>query len=124
MAEPKHDWYAAHWLKYYGKKQADVARDLDWNKAKVSLTFRGAQPYDREAINELADYFNLEPFELLMTPDRAMSYRSLRTSAEEITKLAHDAEPQPVGNLTDKIAARDVGGIESHKNARRSGVRD
>lgn len=89
MAEPRHDWYLAQWLRTLGKKQADVVRDLDWNKAKVSLTASGKQPYTREEINEIADYLHLRPYELLMHPDDAMRLRRLR---DEMIRLAHESE--------------------------------
>jgi hypothetical protein len=54
MAEPGHEWYLAEWLATLGKKQADIVRDLDWNKARISLMLRGKQPYDRDSLNELA----------------------------------------------------------------------
>ena len=85
MATPKHDWYAKAWLDYCGKRQASLVKDLDWNKARASLMVRGIQPYDRESLNELAEYLHLEPFELLLPPERAMSYRALRSSAEQMT---------------------------------------
>jgi len=88
---PGHDWYLKEWLLTLGKKQADIVRDLDWNKARVSLMLRGKQPYDRDSINELAAYLNLKPHELLMHPSDAMSLRSLR---EEAVKIAHSAEAE------------------------------
>jgi len=93
---PGHDWYLKEWLLTLGKKQADIVRDLDWNKARVSLMLRGKQPYDRDSINELAAYLNLKPHELLMHPSDAMSLRSLR---EEAVKIAHSAEAEsPAGD--------------------------
>lgn len=86
MAKPMYDWYLAQWLRYFGKRQADVARDLDWNKARVSLMIRGKQPYDRDALNELADYLNLAPYELLMHPDQAMAIRSMRKDALRVVE--------------------------------------
>lgn len=89
MAAPRHDWYLVQWLRTLGKKQADIVNDLGWNKARVSLTARGLQPYDREDINEIADYLNLRPYELLMHPDDAMRMRTLRS---EMIRLAHENE--------------------------------
>src|SRR4249919_667409 len=86
---PGHDWYLKEWLLTLGKKQADIVRDLDWNKARVSLMLRGKQPYDRDSINELAAYLHLKPHELLMHPSDAMALRKLR---EEAVKIAHSAE--------------------------------
>lgn len=84
MAAPAHDWYLKEWLQTLCKRQADIVRDLDWNKARVSLMMSGKQQYTRDAVNELALYLNLEPFELLMHPDDAMAIRRLRDSAMQI----------------------------------------
>lgn len=89
MAPPRHDWYLKQWLRTLGKKQADIVNDLEWNKAKVSLTASGKQPYSRDEVNEIADYLNLRPYELLMHPDDAMALRRLRA---EMIRLAHDEE--------------------------------
>lgn len=89
MGAPAHDWYLKEWLKALDKKQADIVRDLDWNKAKVSLMIRGLQPYTREEVNELATYLNIRPHELLMHPEDAHAARRLRT---EMIRLAHETE--------------------------------
>lgn len=91
MAPPRHDWYLKQWLRVLGKTQADAARDLEWNKAKVSLTASGKQPYTRDDVNEMADYLQLRPYELLMHPDDAMALRRLRA---EMLRLAHDSEAE------------------------------
>lgn len=106
MAGPAHHWYLKEWLRYFGKKQADVVRDLEWNKAKVSLTAVGKQPYDRDDINDVAEYLQLEPFELLLPPERAMSYRQLRASAEQIVTLAHQQDEGNVSNFHDEAFKR------------------
>jgi hypothetical protein len=85
MATPRHDWFLKEWLRYYGKKQADMVRDLDWNKAKVSLTASGKQPYDRDDVNEASAYLNIFPYELLMHPADAMALRRLR---QDVAKIA------------------------------------
>ena len=92
MAAPRHDWYLKQWLKACGKKQADLEKDLELNKAKVSLTANGKQPYDRDLVNLIADYLHLKPYELLMHPDDAMAVRQLQASAERIVTIVHDAE--------------------------------
>jgi hypothetical protein len=84
MATPGHDWYLKEWLKTLQKKQADIVRDLDWNKARISLMLRGKQPYDRDSLNELAAYLNLKPHELLMHPADAMAMRRIKSLAEEM----------------------------------------
>lgn len=98
MGAPGHDWYLKEWLAVLGKKQADIVRDLDWNKAKVSLTASGKQPYSREDINELATYLSIQPYELLMHPEDAMRLRRLRS---DVIKLAHDVEGESVGEQSE-----------------------
>lgn len=106
MAEPRHDWYLAEWLKHLGKTQADVVAALEWNKAKVSLTARGIQQYMRDDINEIARFLHLEPFELLLPPERAMALRQYRASAEQIVTLAHDNEESAKVESLGMVAAR------------------
>lgn len=88
---PRYDIYLTEWLRASKKKQADVVRDLEWNKAKVSLIASGKQQYMRDDVNELARYLNARPYELLMPPDEAMALRQLQASAKEVVTLAHDA---------------------------------
>lgn len=97
MAAPRHDWFLREWLSFYGKKQADMVRDLDWNKAKVSLTASGKQPYDRDDLNQAAAYLNIHPYELLMHPDDAMALRRLKRDAARIaaTQELDDSRVEP-----------------------------
>ena len=92
MAKPMHDWYLQEWLDTLGKKQADIVRDLEWNPARISLMLRGKQQYNRDAVNELATYLHLRPYELLMHPDDAMGLRQLRADA---VRIAASSEPPP-----------------------------
>ena len=45
--------------------------------------------YNQDAVNEVATYLNVHPYELLMHPDDAMALRRLRT---DLVRVAHDAE--------------------------------
>jgi transcriptional regulator with XRE-family HTH domain len=101
MAAPRHDWYLGQWLKTLKKKQADIARDLGWNKAKVSLTASGKQPYDRDDVNAVAAYLNLRPYELLMHPDDAMALRRLRA---EMIRLAHENETRDEAGEQQRVS--------------------
>jgi hypothetical protein len=84
---PGHDWYAKEWLATLGKKQADIVRDLEWNKSRASLMIRGIQAYDRDSLNELAAYLSLQPHELLMHPADAMALRQLKATARQIVRI-------------------------------------
>lgn len=106
MAAPQHDWYFKQWLLHFEKIQAEVVKDLGWNKSKASLMFNDKQRYHRDDVNEIAAYLNIEPFELLLPPERAMALRQYRASAEQIVTLAHDAETAPVNDSPQKPVKR------------------
>lgn len=106
MAAPHHDWYFKQWLEYYGKKQAEVVKDLDWNKSKASLMFNDKQRYHRDDVNEVAAYLEIEPFELLLPPERAMALRQYRASAEQIVTLVPDPDRTPPAEAPHKPTKR------------------
>jgi len=105
MSAPHHDWYLKEWLRTLHKKQADIVRDLDWNKARVSLMIRGEQPYTRDAINELSAYLHLTPYELLMHPDEAMALRQLRKEALKVVEAG-----KPLEEVTKALVRTGTGG--------------
>ena len=123
---PAHDWYLPEWLKQYGKIQADLETDLEWNKSKASLMIRGKQRYHRDDVNQVAQYLNLQPYELLMHPADAMAIRQLRIDAR---KLALTGPPFEVmindeGKLR-RVAEPSVGfsGIDHPRNPGPIGAR-
>lgn len=89
---PQHDWFLREWLTALGKRQADIVRDLDWNKARVSLMIRGEQQYTRDAVNDLSDYLHLHPYELLMHPDEANAIRRFRAGAIRLATISETIE--------------------------------
>ena len=106
MAPPHHDWYFKQWLEHLHVKQADIVRHLDWNKSKASLMFNDKQRYHRDDVNQVASYLQIEPFELLIPPERAMALRQYRASAEQIVTLAHDADDVGKDSSAEDAAAR------------------
>lgn len=100
MAAPRQDWYFKQWLEHLGVIQADLVKALDWNKSKASLMFNEKQRYHRDDVNDVAAYLQIEPFELLIPPERAMALRQYRASAEQIVTLAHDADETAAANIT------------------------
>ncbi|MBO9380422.1 transcriptional regulator [Sphingomonas histidinilytica] len=106
MAKPGHDWYFNQWLAHFEKSQADVVQALEWNKSKVSLFASGKQRYHRDDVNQLAAYLNLEPFELLLPPDRAMAIRRLRENA---IRIASDTASQTSAPPTQANGSKRTG---------------
>lgn len=88
MGRPEHDWFLRDWAAALHKRQVDFVRDLDWNKSKASLMWKGEQPYGRDEVNQVADYLQIHPYELLMHPADAMAIRQLRITARSISNLS------------------------------------
>ena len=101
MATPRHDWYLRDWLKASGKKQEHLTTELGWNKSRASLTARGIQPYDRDDVNEIAAYLNIEPYELLMHPQDAHAIRGLLLEAAKVSDIGKRLKVVTSRNGTD-----------------------
>lgn len=79
-----HRWYLPEWAAFRGKKQADAERELGWPRAKTSDLWNLKQRYTQESIDEAAVWLEIDPFELLLPPDEAISLRQLRAAAHSI----------------------------------------
>lgn len=89
------DWYFRAWMTHFGKKQVDLVKELGWQRARASKVWNGANPYRREVINEIARWLKLEPYELLLPPERALAIRAMYASAEKIVAGADRFLPPP-----------------------------
>lgn len=78
------DWYLQEWAAELGKKQADLVSELGWLKNAAHRIWHGKQPYRRDILNQVARWMNIEPYELLMPPQEALSLRGMRDSAAAI----------------------------------------
>lgn len=78
------DWFLRDWMAHKHMKQADIARDLGWERGRVSKLYNGVQQYARTDVNALAAWLDIAPFELLMPPKEAMALRTLRETARLI----------------------------------------
>lgn len=90
------DWYLAEWLGSLGVTQTELSDATGFGKSKVSELVNGKWHYRRAIVNAVAAALNVEPFELLMHPDRAMSYRRQREDAVRLvadTRTGFRAEP-------------------------------
>jgi len=93
------NWYLREWMDMLGVKQADMIKLTDWSKASMSQLYNGKQDYSPKIVEAAAKALNVEPFELLMKPERAMALRRQREAA---IVLAHDSEnPNPVNKAVN-----------------------
>ncbi|WP_414712502.1 hypothetical protein [Sphingobium sp.] len=77
-----------------GVTQAKLGELMDVNKTTISHLVNSQIDYNPEYIRDVALALQIEPFELLLPPERAMALRQYRSSAEQIVTLAHDADEQ------------------------------
>jgi plasmid maintenance system antidote protein VapI len=106
-----HGWFAQQWLKTMRKSQADACRALGWSKATASDLVSGKQRYNQDAVEGLASFLQISPYELLMHPQDAMSLRQLRNSAEQIARITAIRDAFPVGGGSPREAADDASDI-------------
>lgn len=85
------DWYLPEWMATLRVSQAKLAKECDWTPSTMHGIYHGRTSYYREIVNLIASKLNIEPFELLMPPDRAMALRRFQEAA---VTLAHDSEVQ------------------------------
>lgn len=83
-------WFIREWMDYYGIKQAQMIDKTGWSKASTSQIYNGIQDYSPKIVAEAAAALNLQNYELLMHPDKAMALRRLQASAEQIVQIAHE----------------------------------
>jgi hypothetical protein len=85
------NWFIREWMDMLGVRQRDMVERCDWSKATASQIYNGVQDYSPKIVKEAAQALNVEPWELLMQPERAMAIRRLQASAETIVRVAHEA---------------------------------
>jgi hypothetical protein len=92
---PGPDWFLQEWMSTLGISQADLSRLTGWGKATTHDIYHGRTSFYRDIINTVARALNLEPFELLIPPERAMAFRqvdsAIRLAAE--TRTSYRSEP-------------------------------
>lgn len=85
------DWYLPEWMATLHVSQARLAKECDWTPSTMHGIYHGRTSYYRDIVNLIASKLNVEPFELLMPPERAMALRRFQEAA---VSLAHDADAE------------------------------
>jgi plasmid maintenance system antidote protein VapI len=96
------DWYLKEWLAATQTSQADLVRLTDYPKAKVSDLVTGKQRYNRDIMNEIAKALNIEPFELLMSPENAMTLRQMKIAVEQFARVPYGGVAGDLPGETDE----------------------
>jgi len=88
-------WYLPEWMDACGiKSQAEMARLAGWSKATMSQLYNQQQDISTPILAAAAEALKVEPFELLMHPERAMAMRKFRETAAIVAGAAPQAEPK------------------------------
>lgn len=74
--------------------QADLSRLTGYPKAKVSDLVTGKQRYNRDILNDLSRALNIQPHELLMSPEDAMAQRQMKAAAQTIVRVEGSTDSQ------------------------------
>jgi transcriptional regulator with XRE-family HTH domain len=96
------DWYLRQWMLTLKVTQAKLGRLADIPKATMNAIYHGKTAYYRDLLNTLANALNIEPFELLLPPDRAMEIRSYNraVSLAAENRLAYRSQPIDFDDLS------------------------
>lgn len=84
MVKAEADWYLQEWLTHFEKIQSSLVTELGWDKARANFLYHGKQPYKRSDLAAVAKWLNIEPYELLLPPEKALAIRRLYQSAQAI----------------------------------------
>lgn len=90
MADTPRDWYLRDWMTHLGLRQAQIVKDLGWDRSRVSKLFHSIQPYTRGDVDQLAAWMGIKPHELLLPPREAIFLRRIRETAAAL--VAEDGE--------------------------------
>lgn len=108
MAAPEYgDWYLREWFASLGKIQRDLVTQLDYPPATANALWHGVQRYRRDHIQQISQFLNIRPYELLMHPDEAMALRRLKSAIAEVQR---SDTPSGEGDVTTPIGRTGTGG--------------
>lgn len=105
-SELSHRWHLAEWARVKGLSQADAQREIGWAKSSASNLFNNHQRYTQHLVDQAAAWLGIEPYELLMEPEKAMALRRLEESARTIVNAPAFAEAADRGRAYDDGSAR------------------
>lgn len=89
------NWYLREWMNTLGVNQAEMIRRTSWSKATASQLYNNVQDYSPKIVNEAAKALSVEPFELLMKPERAMALRRFQDQALQVVEASRASDGPP-----------------------------
>ena len=90
------NWYLVEWMAACGMSgrgaQAKMMKLTGWSKATMSQLYNGEQDYSPKVVNEAAVALNVQPWELLMPPEKAQAIQQFQKQALQVGKTSQEAE--------------------------------
>lgn len=74
--------------------QAKMMDLTGWSRATMSQLYNGKQDYSPEILRTAAEALQVEPYELLMRPEKASLLREAVTNARRIVEIAGSADAE------------------------------
>ena len=95
------DWYLVDWMAAKKINQAEMARQCGWSKATMHDIYHGTTAFYRDILVTAAAALMIEPFQLLLPPERAYKMMQLegalmRQVAETKAEWIADNPPEPL----------------------------
>jgi len=107
--KPGVPWYLNEWMAALGiEKQVDLMERTGWSKATASQVVNGSQAFSPPILKAAAEGLGVEPFELLLPPERAMAIRRFYAEAKQVVATGAEVAPQVVDlNAHRKTGTKD-----------------
>lgn len=85
--KPGVPWYLNEWMSFLKiTRQVDLMKRTGWSKATASQLVNGEQTFSPSILKTASEAFGIEPFELLLPPDRALAMRQFYKGAIKVVE--------------------------------------
>lgn len=101
-------WYLPEWMEACGFKgrgaQARMMELTGWSRATMSQLYNGKQDYSPDVLATAAKALGLQPYELLMPPERALLLRQAVANARQIVEMVTEPDSEKRAAFERKFA--------------------
>ncbi len=102
------NWFLPEWMEACGLKgrgsQAKMMKLTGWSRATMSQLYNGKQDYSPDILRQASLALNVEPYELLMQPEKAMLLRQAVANARQIVEMVMEPDSVKRADLERKFA--------------------
>ena len=102
------NWYLPEWMAACGLAgrgaQAKMMELTGWSRATMSQLYNGKQDYSPDILRQAAIALKVEPYELLMPPEKAMLLRQAVSNARQIVQMVTEPDSEKRAVLEQKFA--------------------